>query len=599
VTAPPASSPVPGTGSGEDPYAGIPERPVVRLVLRDDGSGTVNGQVVAVPPNADRHRVLMTRACRIAATLGHPVRVTARDATTAWELIAHPDGGVTPVGRGRPATPSSTPPPPSTRPPTSQPPSTRPPTPPPPSTRPPTPPPVSTRPPSTERATTPTVTPRPATMPGAVVWSTRRPRSLRSLSFPLLGGIAAGALLLAALVVGLPGGTPAAEQVVPTASASARVTSQGKWSGGTVRGAPGRPASTAVVTALEAVGPPSFQAKPAWAVPIAAWTKSVAADGGTVLTRDPDGRLLLLDPGTGQVRWRSSTLTRPSRDGPWLTHVDGRPVAALVGDGVLSYWPLPASPTVTVPQEVSVLLPADVKVTWIGSAPLVTSPGGGAGVIRSGAYRSVALPAGARALATDGSTVLAVTGTAFVRQAVGQPPAQLRDLPRPKGAGARPIRVEAVGMDLLLTVWPPSAGRGQIAAVVDISGGAVVIQTTLEAGVDLTRAGVVRETAGTQTLLGSVLVDTYTKNLNVLDPRYRVWGVARGHAWALLDGRMTDIHLSRRGDFRLEPFAAGEPAVPIGVVAAAGLRPETAVVVAPSGDGWLLAGLRGTAPKAT
>jgi hypothetical protein len=307
---------------------------------------------------------------------------------------------------------------------------------------------------------------------------------------------------------------------------------------------------------------------------------------------------------TGAVRWRSVATTRPAQDGPWLVTVGGRPAAALVGDGLLSYWPLPSSTSSSAAasgardEAIGVRLPAGATVTWVGGSPLVTSRGGGAGVISPGGYRSVPLPPGGRALAADGATVLAVAGTTFVRQPVGRPAERPRALPRPRGASSRPVRTEAVGTSFLLTVWPRAKGRGQVAALVDTASGALVVQTDLEASVDLTRAGVVRETAGRQTVLGSVLVDTYSSNLNLLDPRYTVRSVTRGHAWATLTGKATDIHLNRAGEFRPVPFPAGDPALPIGVVAAAGRAPETAVVLAPSGGGWILCGLRATSSEA-
>ena len=435
------------------------------------------------------------------------------------------------------------------------------------------------------------------------MWSARRPYG-RPLGFPLLGGLIVAGLALATiafeLLPSITTGSRTAEDVGTTVTTGGSARAGGRATSGVPVGAP----NGAPITALVAVGPAGFATKPAWAVPVAQWTKSVAADGGTVLTRDRNGQVLLLDPGSGAVRRLSSTATGPTQDGPWLTRIDGRPAAALVGDGVLSYWPLPTpgadpGPGADPAEGTAVPLPGGTKVSWVGSAPLVTSAGGGAAVVRGGKYVPVSLPPRARPLATDGSTVLAVVGAQFVRQAVGAPVAGLRDLPRPRGAGRRPVRVEAVGTDLLFTVWPRTSGHGQLGALVRTSDGALAVQTDLEGGLDLAKARVVRETAGTQTLLGPVLVDTYTNNLNLLDPRYAVRGLTRGHAWALLDGRATDIRLNRTGDFRTEPFPAGDPALPIGVVAAAGARPETAVVVTRTGDGWVLAGLRADSVRAT
>jgi hypothetical protein len=355
--------------------------------------------------------------------------------------------------------------------------------------------------------------------------------------------------------------------------------------------------------------PPGFDPAPVWSAPVAAWTRSVAADGGTVLSRDPDGHVVLLDPATGVQRWHSAEVTGAKQDGPWLTSVDGSPRAALVGQGVLSYWTLPSAAAPApggagtgtgtgAGAGVGIRLPVGATVTWVGPSPLVTVPGGGAGVVRGGGYLAVPLPTGGRALAAEGTTVLAVTGATFVRQPAGRPPVQPRALPRPKGAGARPLRVEAVGTAFLVTVWPRTTGRGQIVGLVDVRSGSLVVQTALAASLDLTHVGVIREAAGTQTLVGSVLVDTYTSNLNLLDPRYTVRTVTRGHAWAMFQGRATDIHLNRAGDFTTVPFPAGEAALPIGTVAAGDRGAATAVLVAPHGGGWIVCGLRSSAPQA-
>lgn len=653
----------------------VPERPVVVLVLRADGSGTVNGQDVDMPVGSDPHDVLMTEACRVAATLGRPVRVTALDPTTEWRLVAHPDGAVTAMGDGRPRTAAPPPPPASRRsgspepvipmtispdpvipravppapmPPrrvTSDPAARRPPAEPRPGAdlRPPGeprpapgPPPADAPGPSGPR---PAPDPRSAgaarqpgppgppggdvsgepssralvprepresrrgrARPGTVLWSARSMRSLRAPSLTMVGGIVAAGLLLAAVaMVTLPSDrSSTADRVTTTATASAA----------------GDVAPSPALTKLPLVAPPGFSDRPAWSVPIAAWTRSVAADDGTVLTRTPDGRIVLLDPTTGRVLWRTVEATRKEQDGPWLTSIDGARVVAVTQAGQFSYWRLPASPSASPtpgsttttrspggPVEeragVGIALPVGAKVNWIGTSPLVTLPDGRVGTIVGKGFAPVELPAGARPLAADGSTVIAATGSSWVRQPAGAAAASPVAVPRPKGAGAALVRIEPVGSALLLAVWPRSSGPGQVVGLVDVQSGQLVVQTQLAANLDLTRVGVVREVGGTQTLVGSVLVDTYTSNLNLLDPRYRVQAVTRGHAWALLNGKATDIHLNRAGDFTTVAFPAGDAAMPIGVVSAGDGRRATAAVVVPYRDGWVLSGLPPTAPPAT
>lgn len=338
-------------------------------------------------------------------------------------------------------------------------------------------------------------------------------------------------------------------------------------------------------------GPPAHAARPAWTVPIAAWTRSLASDGGTVLSRDPAGHVVLVDPRSGVVRWRSAEVTRREQDGPWLTRIDGVPVAVVLDRTVLSYWRLPgAGQAAGGGPAVGVRLPRGAVVTWAGAAPLVTWAGG-AGVIQGGAVRPVSLPRRGRALAADGTSVLAVAGAGYVRQALGRRAARLRALPRPRGAGSRPLRVEAVGTAYLLAVWPRTSGGGHVVGLVDVASGRPVVQTAADASLNAARGALVREPGGTQTLVGSVLVDTYTASLSLLDPKYTVRTVTRGHAWAVSAGRATDIHLNRAGDFRTVPFPTGDPALPVGVVAGGSRGGATAVVVAPFEGGWVLCGL--------
>jgi hypothetical protein len=239
---------------------------------------------------------------------------------------------------------------------------------------------------------------------------------------------------------------------------------------------------------------------------------------------------------------------------------------------------------------VSVPLPAGATVTWVGPAPLVHLTDRTVGVIRSKALVGVPLPPGARGLAADGDGVLAVTGATWLRQRAGSAPVAPRQIPRPARAGTTLLRVEAVGARLLLTVWPKATGKGQVVALMDTTSGVNVVQTEVTAAVDLRKFGIVRETGGTQLAIGPVVVDTYAAKVDLLDPRYVVKALTRGHAWTTFQGRATDLHLTARGDFTTVPFGEGEAAMPVGISRLDG-DATRAVVVAPAGSGWLLCGL--------
>jgi hypothetical protein len=359
-----------------------------------------------------------------------------------------------------------------------------------------------------------------------------------------------------------------------------------------------RPSATtaAVPTPTITAVPPGFASLPAWAVPIAAWTRSAATGDGIVLTRDPAGHVLLLDPSTGRTRWTSRETTTRDQTGPWPATIDGARAAALISPGRLTYWPLPATPATTpAPTRtgVSVPLPPDTTVTWTGPAPLVQLPDHTAAVIRAGALLTVPLPPGAVALAAGDTGVLAATPTSWILQPASTAPVPPRALPRPDGAGSTPLRVEAVGTSYLLTIWPTARGSGQVVTLMDVATGSNVVRTEVTAAADLRNFTAVRETGGTQLAIGPVVVDTYLNKIDLLDMTYVVKALTRGHAWTLHDSQPVDLRLSSTGDFHRFPFAGAgdDSSLPIGV-SRLPTGEDRPVLVAPAGTGRMLCGLR-------
>jgi hypothetical protein len=212
-------------------------------------------------------------------------------------------------------------------------------------------------------------------------------------------------------------------------------------------------------------------------------------------------------------------------------------------------------------------------------------------VIRAGSLVPVPLPAGTRGLAADQDGVLAVTATTWLRQPAARAPVAPHAIPRPAKAGTTPLRVEAVGTTLLLTVWPQAKGAGQVVALMDTRTGTNIVQAELTPGADLRTFGIVREVGGSQLAVGPVVVDTYAAKLDLLDTRYIVRALSRGHAWTTFQGRATDVHLTSTGDFPTVPFGSGEAVLPIGISQLDGTT-NRAMVVARAGSGWALCGLR-------
>jgi len=631
----------------------VPDRPRVIVVLHSDGGGTVNGRQIRISEHADARTVLMTEACRFAATLGRPVRVEAHDPDGVWDLVAHPDGSVTASGRGpggrkvrrpvlqrrdRSAGAGNAPAPPTGGAVEDD------------AAADPAPrndpadddavddadddsvdagparqvwyqaPRATTRPRPAEAsdsgpgrtvaarsgpglATTPGG--RPAARPEPMVWSGRTPGRRPSASRSLFAGLVVGGLGIAALITfTVPGSSDRTEQQSSIASLAAGRPASGQPAAGPADVPPsGAPAPSPLDLAV----PPGYRRTPVWAVDIASWTRSTATDDGTVLSRDPAGHVLLLDPVAGRTLWSSPETTTNDLTGPWPASIDGARVAIVSGPGRLTYWTLPSAGPSGAPAAgrsavpgaspggtaVTVPLPAGSVTSWAGPSPLVLLPNRTVAVIRSGVLVPVPLAAGARGLAADAEAVLAATATTWLRQPAGRPPVAARLIPRPAKAGAAPLRVEAVGSGLLLTIWPQAKGPGQVVALMDTTSGANVVQTEVTAAADLRTFGIVREVGGSQLALGPLLVDTYAAKVDVLDMRYVVKGLSRGHAWTMFNGKQaTDLHLTSTGDFTAVLFGAGEPAVPVGVSRLSD-GTSRAMVTAPSGDGWVLAGLAG------
>ncbi|WTX00858.1 hypothetical protein OG216_46315 (plasmid) [Streptomycetaceae bacterium NBC_01309] len=84
----------------------IPNWPVVRVGLGEQGALTVDGEVTAVEAGQDARSTAVERAARLARQLGRPVRVEAEESDgTLFRLIVDEDGGVAESG---PAVPPRT-----------------------------------------------------------------------------------------------------------------------------------------------------------------------------------------------------------------------------------------------------------------------------------------------------------------------------------------------------------------------------------------------------------------------------------------------------------------------------------------------------------
>lgn len=327
------------------------------------------------------------------------------------------------------------------------------------------------------------------------------------------------------------------------------------------------PVARAQLPAL-AAAPYGFAARPAWGLIVDPGTKIAVGPGGTVFTRTPAGALAGLDGATGTVVWTATGQWGADWDGPRVTRVDGRPAVAVVSSTQLVYWSLPdtltGSRSTVGDRPVTVPLSAGSTIEWAGPSPAVVPAGGGAAVIRDGVLETVALPAGARVLAADGTTVIAVSGGQWIRVQTGAT-AALQPIPTPSGLSGPPLRVEAVGADMLFAVWPkPKAkGVGHTYVLWDTRTGKTLLTKAALADRDVTsKSGMVRQLDGLMTGLGTLVVDTYAQIVRELLPEYQVRAVTPGHVIVSAKGSLIDVGMSTepgKHGFTLHPYPAGYP----------------------------------------
>jgi len=338
--------------------------------------------------------------------------------------------------------------------------------------------------------------------------------------------------------------------------------------------------------------PPGFRNAPRWAMPISNLETPVLSADGRLLTLTSDDQIALLDPATGAVRWHAPV--PPKAGGPHLARIDGGDVAVVQTVDRLIYWPLPAAtlhPTgvVDIPAgSVSVPLPTGTQISWDGPSPLLILGNGTPAVVRNGEVQQVNLPSGMKAKAADSADVLAYSGRNWIRQGAGQAPGTPSAWVPPKGAtGAAPLRVENVGGSFFATMW--AGPDGPVMGVYDAHGGGIVGQLTFPKEVDFTQAPTVREIGSERTTVGSALLEPARHHLSILPSSFTPVSLTPGHIFVNdASGAVRDLQ-SKGADFTVVTFSGKNPIVPVGIATTG--TTSVAVVVVPSGGGWLLCGL--------
>ncbi|MDQ1287033.1 MAG: hypothetical protein QG622_598 [Actinomycetota bacterium] len=379
---------------------------------------------------------------------------------------------------------------------------------------------------------------------------------------------------------------------------------EGEAAGDEAAGAPERGPLSSLPGTL-----PGFSTRTAWTAEVAQWTK-VAVRDTVVATRDGEGRIIHVDPGKGTVTHRGGSRWGAEWDGPWLTHIDGRKVLALASASALAYWPASPAPdqeasgpdrsrrqVAEVPEPRRIVLPAGAKVTWTGTAPLVTA-GAAVWLVNEGALSRVPIPPKARALAADGPAVVAVLAGTWIRAtATGF---QAHAVPPPPGALGPPARMVDIAGRYLLTVWARKGNDPQKISLVDTQTAKILINDAVPAGADITQAGVTRQVSGSITAVGQVVVDPGVRRISSLLAQYTPISLVEGHVYAMnrdpanAPQEIVDIVPKRPSGFSVLSLEKNTP-VPFALVTPG--RKPLALTIAPSGSQWYLAAVRTAGEK--
>jgi hypothetical protein len=548
---------------------------VISLLLTPDGRASVNGRRIDVPDqNARLH--MLVEAGRIASQLGRDIGVTATDPSGTHYFVAHGDGTFEPVGEAPWATASQT---------VAVPSYARPPE------------------PGPDPSDWPTIDTLLAPSPGAEgdveqdagrqgpgltgPWQPPPHRSPRRGPFPgtagasrltyspvtVGAGIGLAALLtLAIVVIGvltMPEGD--GERGRRSVAASTRSSPPSRAAS---RG-PTEPSDTAPALPPVPEGLPGFTRQAAWSVPVGDFTGVSYLDGRLAL-RDADGRLSLVDATSGRAIWRGGAPWPSEWTGPILSRIDGQPALVLASRSQVAYVELGSldggRPASSNPAEggadglVEVALPAGGRVIWTGTTPLVTD-GAKAWLVKGSSLRPMTLPAQARPVTANGDTVIAVAGRSWVRSTGGT--YDTHAIATPAGVKGAPARVVDVAGRFLLVVWPKQR-PAQAISLIDTGSGLALLNSRLPAGVDVTKASVLRDASGSMTAVGQVIVDIERQRVNALLPQYTPRALASGRVYAadaavrapdnIVEVRLPEFTVSRLGPQAPTPLTVSPPA---------------------------------------
>lgn len=214
-----------------------------------------------------------------------------------------------------------------------------------------------------------------------------------------------------------------------------------------------RPKRTVVSTPppanLPVPAPPGYRSRAAWAMPVNKNDAIAVTPTHEVALINGDGDLEVRDIKTGVLRWKADLPLNTTGD-LHLTTVDGKDVIALGGVSSMLYWRLDD------PQHLqhTVKLPQGATLSFVGKSPLVILPDQTAAFVNGDEVKLVDVPVGATPIASDGSSILAVSarGSMWKLTGSGGPLPAPTKLDAP-AKNARVMRAAELKTGMFLVAW--------------------------------------------------------------------------------------------------------------------------------------------------
>lgn len=334
-----------------------------------------------------------------------------------------------------------------------------------------------------------------------------RPRGTRPTTAPPPPRSAAGPTPRRRLVLSRP--------VIAILAAAAVVLASAGWLITSLLRPPNAPgpapsASSASSTRLPVPPPPGYTSDVRWSTP------ALAREAGAVVAVGQnradlayvaaDRRVHVVDAMTGTDRWSArlpdGALTGP----PTPTRIDGRDVLATHVGTTLAWWDVADGR-----HGATLALPAQARVTFLGTSPMVGLDARTVGVIRSGRLQRVAVPGGAAPLAAQEGVVTAAAPVGWWHLRPGVAPALPTpweaDDPAPNAPAPRPEVVGYLAGSVLTLSAPDAQGRRYVAVRADLDSSMPVSFRGLHADAGATPAPWRPSPSGTWGVLGRTLVD--------------------------------------------------------------------------------------------